>query len=148
LSVLRFSEASDIGRGIRTFLNLEGGVTREAVPSVEQAENLEGGVMHRIIPLVKNHLKNQTENLKNYRQGTTKQQKEAIGEAKNRGLFRLQNELQAEQERAEGVPFCSLGFVAQDSVFSKSSLLPAGCWLLEAPFESADIKELAFRYYE
>lgn len=83
MPIFRFSKALGVARGARIFLNLEGGVTRGAMPDVEQ-------------------YKEQTETLKNVKRWI-KEQKEAL-EAKNREIFRLRNELRAAKERVEGVP--------------------------------------------
>ncbi|MBA3473380.1 MAG: sulfotransferase domain-containing protein [Rubrobacter sp.] len=109
MPIFRFSKAFSVGRDVKVFLNLRGGLTRQAVPDAEEQHE---GRVQKLSNVVKEQretlksknweIQRQAENLKNARR-RVKEEKKAR-KNNDREVFRLRNELRAAEERAGGSP--------------------------------------------
>ena len=108
MPVFRFNKAFFIGRKAKVFLNLQGGVTREAVPGPEryeeQAENLRKVIeeQRKKLRSKDQDIEEQAQNLRNVWRRVKEEKKARM--SRDRELFRLKNELRAVREQVEYTP--------------------------------------------
>jgi hypothetical protein len=102
LPIFRLSKAFCLGRGAKVFLNLQGGLTREAVPPLERPKeqfkkprNVTSGERQ---PL-KRKIKEQAKNLRKERRRNERQRKELLHQRLE--IFQLRSELNAINELVE-----------------------------------------------
>ncbi len=102
MPVFRFNKAFGVARGLKVFLNLRGGVTRGALPDVEnvqrhkkQAQKLRNA--RKRIKQQREKIKKQAETLRHSRRHIGRR-KEKL-RSKDREIFQLKNELRAAKEQ-------------------------------------------------
>jgi hypothetical protein len=105
LPIFGFSRTFDAGRGAKIFLSLQGGLTRGAVPDLEQHERLEN-----IIREQRKTLSSKDQQLKEQAENVFELRKQLKNQAEN--IFQLRNELYAMNdlvEKAQSTPSAPQG---------------------------------------
>lgn len=102
MPIFRFGKAFSTGWGAKAFLNLQSGITRGAVPDLDQYEKQVEKLRNarKLMKEQRNQIKGQAENLKYARLQTEVERK--ARRSKDRGIFQLKKELRAAKEQVKG----------------------------------------------